>query len=61
MDLDHEFFYRNAEGKVVMKEKYHLKRGYCCGTGCYHCPFEYVNVLDEELRTHLIRLQKQRI
>ena len=27
------------EGKVVMTERYHLKRGSCCGSGCRHCPF----------------------
>ena len=31
------------EGKVVFTEKYHLERGYCCGSannGCRHCPYE---------------------
>ena len=27
------------EGKVVMTEQYHIKRGSCCGSGCKHCPF----------------------
>jgi hypothetical protein len=28
-------------GKVVFTEKYHLERGFCCGSkgGCRHCPF----------------------
>ena len=25
---------------VVFTEKYHLKRGYCCGSGCRHCPWK---------------------
>jgi hypothetical protein len=27
------------EGYVVWTEAYHLKRGYCCGNGCRHCPY----------------------
>ncbi len=27
------------EGKMVMTEEYHKKRGYCCGNRCKHCPF----------------------
>ena len=25
---------------MVFTEKYHLKRGYCCGSGCRHCPWK---------------------
>ena len=24
---------------VVFTEQYHLRRGFCCGNGCRHCPF----------------------
>lgn len=24
---------------LVFTAAYHLKRGYCCGSGCRHCPF----------------------
>jgi len=27
------------EGKLVLTEKYHLKRGRCCSNGCRHCPY----------------------
>jgi len=27
---------------MVFTEKYHLKRGYCCGSGCRHCPWKVV-------------------
>ncbi|MBN9379197.1 MAG: hypothetical protein J0H74_00445 [Chitinophagaceae bacterium] len=37
-------FYYNAEGLMVLTEKYHRERGYCCGNGCRHCPFGYQNV-----------------
>jgi hypothetical protein len=29
---------------MVLTEKYHLDKGYCCGNGCLHCPFNYENV-----------------
>jgi hypothetical protein len=25
---------------LVFTAQYHLKRGYCCGSGCRHCPYE---------------------
>ncbi|MCD8539476.1 MAG: DUF5522 domain-containing protein [Leadbetterella sp.] len=28
-------------GYKVFTEKYHLKRGYCCKSGCKHCPYGY--------------------
>jgi len=31
---------------VVFTAQYHLKRGYCCGSGCRHCPFD---ALEQEL------------
>jgi len=36
-----EDYYTNEEGYRVFTEKYHLKRGYCCKSGCKHCPFGY--------------------
>ena len=37
-------YYFNEEGLLVMTAEYHLKRGYCCGSGCKHCPYGHVNV-----------------
>jgi len=37
-------YYINEQGLVVLTAKYHLDRGYCCGNGCKHCPYEYENV-----------------
>ncbi|WP_246073669.1 DUF5522 domain-containing protein [Dinghuibacter silviterrae] len=37
---------------MVFTETYHLKRGFCCGSGCKHCPFGYENV-PEPRRTEL--------
>lgn len=34
-------FYYSPEGFIVFTEKYLLKRGYCCQTGCRHCPYGY--------------------
>ncbi|MEO1049550.1 MAG: DUF5522 domain-containing protein [Bacteroidota bacterium] len=34
-----EFYMEN--GFYVFTEKYHLKRGYCCQSGCRHCPYGY--------------------
>ncbi|MEL7003088.1 MAG: DUF5522 domain-containing protein [Bacteroidota bacterium] len=28
-------------GLYVFTEEYHLKRGYCCKSGCRHCPYGF--------------------
>ena len=37
-------FYFDESGLMVLTEKYLLERGFCCGNGCRHCPFDYENV-----------------
>jgi hypothetical protein len=32
--------YYLEEGKFVFTGVYHLKRGYCCNSGCRHCPYK---------------------
>ncbi len=32
------------EGRMVMTESYHLRRGKCCGNKCRHCPYNHENV-----------------
>ena len=33
-------FYKDDNGRFVMTESYHFKRGSCCGSKCKHCPYE---------------------
>jgi hypothetical protein len=40
-NLDPDDFYKSPEGYIIFTEKYHLKRGYCCKSGCKHCPYGY--------------------
>lgn len=42
--VEGEDFYFAASGYIVLTEKYHLKKGFCCGNGCRHCPYEFENV-----------------
>ncbi len=37
--LEEGDYYFTPEGFLVFTEQYHLKRGYCCGSGCRHCPY----------------------
>ncbi|MFM2082164.1 MAG: hypothetical protein RL380_855 [Verrucomicrobiota bacterium] len=32
-----EFYFER--GLTVFTEAHHLRRGYCCGNGCRHCPY----------------------
>ena len=34
-------YYFSKEGYLVFTEQYHLKRGYCCQSGCRHCPYGF--------------------
>ncbi|HRH58945.1 MAG TPA: DUF5522 domain-containing protein [Chitinophagaceae bacterium] len=44
-------YYFNDDGLMVLTEKFHLQRGYCCGNGCRHCPYDYEAVpLDKKER-----------
>ena len=36
--VEGEDFYREG-AFVVFTARHHLRRGYCCGSGCRHCPF----------------------
>ena len=32
-----DFYWEN--GKIVFTDNHHTNRGYCCGNGCHHCPY----------------------
>jgi hypothetical protein len=51
--IEGEDFYYNEQGFVVLTEKYHLKKGYCCGNGCKHCPYLF-EAVPEPKRTYLL-------
>ena len=44
MKSDKELYYLE-NGKVVFTPKYHIERGYCCGSGCRHCPYEPKHII----------------
>ncbi|OQY92448.1 MAG: hypothetical protein B6D37_14240 [Sphingobacteriales bacterium UTBCD1] len=45
-------YYMNDEGLMVFTRQYHLEKGYCCGMGCLHCPYEY-EAVPEPVKTKL--------
>lgn len=47
-------FYTDQDGYIVLTEKYLLEKGFCCGMGCFHCPYNYGNA-PELIRSSLIR------
>ena len=44
--IETEDFYFNEEGHMVFTAKYLLENGECCGNGCRHCPYNYINVAE---------------
>lgn len=58
-DENSEELYYNENGLVVFNEEYLLQRGYCCGNGCRHCPYNY-KMVTEPLRTKLLKERQER-
>ena len=52
-------YYFNGEGKMVLTAHYLLNRGYCCGNGCLHCPFDYQNVPEPKKKMLLEARKRQ--
>ncbi len=52
--IEGEDFYYNDEGFIVFTAAYHLKKGFCCGNGCRHCPYQFENV-PEPRRSELLK------
>ena len=46
--MENDEYYVNKEGFIVFTEKYHLKRGFCCQSGCKHCPWKEKGTTHEE-------------
>jgi hypothetical protein len=53
-------FYYNELGYMVLTAAYHLENGDCCGNGCLHCPYDYINV-PEPRRSELSEARKRRL
>jgi hypothetical protein len=47
-------YYILPNGLLVFTEAYLSNRGYCCGNGCLHCPYHYINV-PEPKRANLLQ------
>lgn len=57
--FDDNEMYLNQNGLVVFTAEYLLKRGYCCGNGCLHCPYDYKNVIDLKKKERLLEERKR--
>ncbi len=51
--IEGEDYYLNEEALLVFTKKFLLKRGYCCGSGCKHCPYNYEAVA-QPTRSYLL-------
>ncbi len=43
--LGEDYYIEN--GNWVFTAKFLLRRGYCCRSGCRHCPYGYVKPVDD--------------
>ena len=53
--IEGEDYYYTTEGYKCFTEKYHLKRGYCCKSGCQNCHWGF----DKTLRISKNSVDKQ--
>jgi hypothetical protein len=58
--IEGEDFYYSENGYIVLTEKYHQERGHCCGNGCRHCPFDYINVAEPKKSELLFLKQNEK-
>ena len=56
--VEGEDYYLDDRGFIVFTEKYLQKRGYCCGSGCRHCPYNYEAVPEPDKSELLARRNK---
>ena len=52
-------FYINKDGNTVFTQEFHLRRGYCCESGCKHCPYGFGDTEDEEVSQTPLELRKK--
>lgn len=52
-------FYFNEAGLMVLTRAFHLQRGYCCGNGCLHCPYDYEQVPEPQRTALLVKRQNE--
>jgi len=50
--LNEQLYYFEGS-KIVFTYEYHIKRGYCCGSVCRHCPYEPKHIKEN------VKLEKQ--
>ncbi len=48
-------YYINKQGLYVFTAHYLLKRGYCCGNQCLHCPYEEKEATDTSNERAMIK------
>jgi hypothetical protein len=56
--IENIHYYFNDEGLMVFTNTYHLERGYCCGNGCLHCPYNY-DAVPQPLKSKLLDEKKK--
>ncbi|HEY0751514.1 MAG TPA: DUF5522 domain-containing protein [Chitinophagaceae bacterium] len=56
--IEGEDYYFNEKGLITFTEGYLLRRGYCCGSGCRHCPYHY-EAVPEPKRSELLSLRHE--
>ena len=51
-------YYLDERGLLVFTDKFLLERGYCCGSGCRHCPYNY-EAVPQPKRSDLLERRKK--
>lgn len=46
-------YYNDEFGNLVFTASYHKRRGYCCQSGCRHCPYDIDSKISESVPIEL--------
>lgn len=57
--VEGEDFYREG-AVIVFTAAYHLRRGYCCASGCRHCPYDGVRAGEAEHEDVSVETQNEK-
>lgn len=52
-------FIFNDAGLMVLTKEYHLKRGYCCSSGCQNCPYGYGEEVNSDVPLEIQLSEKE--
>lgn len=55
-----DYYYDKSSGLMILTAHYLKKRGYCCQSGCTHCPYGFTENTDPNVPSELSDKSEER-